>query len=1577
MSRIRGDFNFPNTLERGVAAPLDATTYVPTLANMLNHDTPAVLYKGIFVTVYNDPVEANNGTYVLKSNTGKNNIANWARVADSDTIEPLVAQQVQSFIETPVRTFVAGQDFSSLTGDQVTVTEDLIPANHRNVLVYVNGSLRQLGAHYSINQNTITFANSLSNASVSVIWFVSEEDFTNRPPSANSNLVVNLRGTRSMQIGWVSGGGFSVSGKATRYVLYYSLSQITQQNYKSARSKIINFDVMGNNGDVMSAIVSGFEPRTTYFLAITSERIDGNVVRESAISNVIQATTKSEFAPVPNSTLLPVLPYNIIDWHRRFNRNPTTNAWHNTSKNAFDGDIVIDSLGNPSSDSSIGGFFQASSTGFRPWSNFRPLRLVADLAEPCRVDRVYLHIGGLMNDITLHVSLDGWNWSQFATIDTVPWGDRNRFLRFDVPTSMREARYVMVMHQPGTINEVVIMGSRLSDSMPSGTKLLSQSRQLPINEAFASNVFLNDWIEDWMKFGAINRIYSNWSWYIPQATAFSPFMRLTPEDAALVPDGQGVPITYLFEGNRVHGNTDARLTLVKQLNAQYYGITETVAFLCVKSLIPALRLPLDGFDPNDPNLNFTPSSSSSWKAQDTAMYPDYADTTDPMTYRFAAQCCFVFAARYGRTTGHPVELLRVDSAETPNQGMDLVKYFQFWNEPNLTWEGERGFTNPFEFAAWMSACYDGHMGQLGPGMGMKAGDPTMLFVMPGLTGLYPDYMRGAMLWWDYHRGPGNYPIDVLSFHYYHNTVGGQGISEGRAGLTPDMPSPNGEFFDNMLPISRELRDRWFPGKEWWLSETGYDEGFRSLQAARIGDSVDNYPRPIGTLKGEWILKSMFHALGAGCQKIDHYMYRNGAPLAELNANGFTNTYQSSGYVDITPDGPGRGLQPNPADFYPKLDSYFIIRAAMNALDGLKMSHRIQFRDLVEVDGVVVLDPQDPLHDKIIAYAFTPAGPGTQTPCISIWLATTDDSETTVEMSVNEAFVDVVSIRNVAAQQVETGQLNVLTSQADASRGTQFVTVPISETPTFVYTTNIRQRPIQPAYLKALPSSDSSIRLYWDDFNPEHYQTRVFRLDPVSNEFELIFDGDAQNSRYDAVGLQAETSYTFVIQFYDITTNRESLFSNSVTVRTNRLIVAPTNLQQLSISFDRITLQWDYPVEEEVNITGFRIERSLQPTEGYSIIATVGPDARTHTNIGLLENTTYFYRIQAISASGASPRTGAVGITTSEALLTPPVVNRAETDYFGNYVYLGFNIPVAQSANSASSFTVFDGTQFLTVEQTSVDQVGTRLRLKLAQPVASNAVIVVGYDGSGFVTSLLDVPLEPFSNRPVLNNVENSALIGSRIGINITNSTNVLHEGTGWNNIVSPPTDQSVYVGSVIDMITGDPTEYAFMMPLFTSTQRRNIIAIVNEQTRDFSSTDLSVFPLEAKKALMNFNSTAPTNSRMVCAFLNLRNDRLYRIDVFSSRGSDATPRETTFVLNENESTLQTLDVSNNADTIITFNGVTAATPPFQFSGDPTLYPLANMPKATVTLNIVGDRNGSGVNALIMTEIIDPNFSEVV
>ena len=1473
------------------------------------------------------------------------------------------------------------QHFETHEGDFLLITDGLLPENKNNIFVYIDGVLTN---DFVFTENSITLATPLTNQNVFVKWYGSLESFTDRPPSPNTNLSVGLTGTKSVQLSWNSGGGFGTDGKPDRYILYYSQTPLTQSNFRNFAFKVITFEVSGSFNDTMSAVVSGFEPNIPYYFAITSEKVDGSITRESLISNVVFGRTKSEFVPVPNSTLLPVLPYNIIDWHRRYNRDPETNTFIDKATAAFDGDIVLDSLGEPSSDSKTNAQFRSSSTGYRTWTNYRPLRLVADLGEMCRVDKVYLHFGGLAQDLSINVSVDGWNWTEVAFVETVPFGDRNKFLRYDVPMNSREARYVMLLHNPMSLNEMVIMGSRLSDNLPSGTKLLSETPQRPIYEAFASNVFLNDVIPDWMKFGATHRIYSNWSWYLPNGNSASaginvitnPNVRLTPEDAAETLNGQ--PIMYLFEGNRIHGNTDNHLALVKQLQNEYYGITECETFLGVKSLPPFLRLPLDGFDPADPNLNFEPPSSSSWKAQDTAMYPDFSDTTDPMTYRFAAQCCFVFCARYGRTTGHPEHLLRLHPNETPKQGLDLVKYFQFWNEPNLTWEGERGYTNPFEFAAWMSACYDGHKGALGEGMGVKAADPTMKFVMPGLTGLYPDYIRGAMLWWDYHRGVGDYPIDVLSFHYYHNTVGGQGISEGRAGLTPDMPSPNGEFFDNMLPISRELRDRWFAGKEWWLSETGYDEGEKSLQAARIGDSVDNYPRPIGTLKGEWILKSMFHALGAGCQKIDHYMYRNGAPLKELNANNFTNTYQSSGYVDLTPMGAGQGWRPNPMQYYPKLDSYFIIKASMNALHNLKMSHRVSFREIEDVPDIIIKDPLEPLHDKIIAYGFDDAKSSGATSCLSLWLATTDDSETTVKINVgSQDEVEVISIREAANLQSEVGISTFYNSVLE--NGIKTIEIPLTETPIFVKTNNIGKSSLITPFLKGIASSNSSIRLFWEDFNPDMVDVRVFQYNNTTEEYDLIFEGDTPNSRYDVVGLADETEYQFVIQLKDPLSTRESLFSNTLRLRTNPVIVPPQNFRQSNISFDRVTLAWDYDEVNQNNISGFRIERSLEPTSGYQLIASVGANQRQFTNIGLNEQTTYYYKIQAFSTFGTSIKSGAVAVTTSEALLTPPQIDRAATDYFGNFIYIGFDVPVTQTANSASAFTVFDGTNLIQVSNTSIDQSGARLRLHLDSKPDENGSIVVGYDGQGFINSTLGVPAAVFSNYSVVNNINAESLIGNRIGVNLTTQDFTTppnaNSGEFWNDIIPTSTSQSFYLEAAVDLDTNSETDYGFMIPFFSTTQRRNIIGAINSQTRDFSNTDNSVFPEFVKKTTMNFNATAPTTARMVFAFLNLKFDRIYKIEVFGSRATDSVERNVKFILNEGLDSEQILNTGNNGEDFLTFNNIIASNPDFLFADDTSVVPLAQFPKAVITCNLGTPRENSGINGLILTEINDINFNE--
>jgi hypothetical protein len=71
--------------------------------------------------------------------------------------------------------------------------------------------------------------------------------------------------------------------------------------------------------------------------------------------------------------------------------------------------------------------------------------------------------------------------------------------------------------------------------------------------------------------------------------------------------------------------------------------------------------------------------------------------------------------------------------------------------------------------------------------------------------------------------------------------------------------------------------------------------------------------------------------------------------------------------------------------------------------------------------------------------------------------------------------------------------------------------------------------------------------------------------------------------------------------------------------------APSNLSASAISSAQIDLGW---TDNSKNETGFKIERSLNGTDGWEQIAQVGADVTVYSDLGLDPDTTYYYRIRA-------------------------------------------------------------------------------------------------------------------------------------------------------------------------------------------------------------------------------------------------------------------------------------------------------------------------------------------------------------
>ena len=213
--------------------------------------------------------------------------------------------------------------------------------------------------------------------------------------------------------------------------------------------------------------------------------------------------------------------------------------------------------------------------------------------------------------------------------------------------------------------------------------------------------------------------------------------------------------------------------------------------------------------------------------------PYGSDLTDPNNYLKIAKYSFQIAARYGRNT-HIDESLRRSkvkytggiiepwqNADAAVWGLGYVTYMSPGNENDKDWEGtNRHYTQkPAEIAAMMSACYDGHKGTMGAGVGIKNADPTMIVLPPAfVTARDDNFMRMMMPWVIANRGykadgvTPDWPWDMIDFHNYSSdgtgqfsqTIGKSHEQSFAINEVDTMMGASGAFFNSMPMIQSEF-----------------------------------------------------------------------------------------------------------------------------------------------------------------------------------------------------------------------------------------------------------------------------------------------------------------------------------------------------------------------------------------------------------------------------------------------------------------------------------------------------------------------------------------------------------------------------------------------------------------------------------------------------------------------------------------------------------------------------------------------------------------------------------------------------
>nr|WP_121271600.1 hypothetical protein [Pedobacter schmidteae] len=272
------------------------------------------------------------------------------------------------------------------------------------------------------------------------------------------------------------------------------------------------------------------------------------------------------------------------------------------------------------------------------------------------------------------------------------------------------------------------------------------------------------------------------------------------------------------------------------------------------------------------------------------------DKGDPASYVIQARTAFQLAARYGSNKAVDPALVSVNTAlrwggDRPNTakiGLGLIKYIECDNERDKWWKGAKALQTPEEYAANLSAFYDGHKGKLGKNVGIKTADPNMMVVMGGLAHADPNFIIKMIAWCKKNRGTktdGSVDIcfDIINYHLYPNNASFNN-DVATVGVAPER-SNIASVADNFVAMSKQHANN----MPVWVTETGYDVAPATPQRAIAIGSKNQQ-----VTQADWNLRTALLYARHGIKKCIFYMLDDvdiNSPI-QYSSSGFINANQS-------------------------------------------------------------------------------------------------------------------------------------------------------------------------------------------------------------------------------------------------------------------------------------------------------------------------------------------------------------------------------------------------------------------------------------------------------------------------------------------------------------------------------------------------------------------------------------------------------------------------------------------------------------------------------------------------------------
>ncbi|TGE31863.1 cell wall-binding repeat-containing protein [Desulfosporosinus sp. Sb-LF] len=287
----------------------------------------------------------------------------------------------------------------------------------------------------------------------------------------------------------------------------------------------------------------------------------------------------------------------------------------------------------------------------------------------------------------------------------------------------------------------------------------------------------------------------------------------------------------------------------------------------------------------------------------------------------------------------------------------------------------------------------------------------------------------------------------------------------------------------------------------------------------------------------------------------------------------------------------------------------------------------------------------------------------------------------------------------------------------------------------------------PTNLIATVASSNQIYLIWD---PASYTTYydVYRSTSPNGTYTIIAVPTTPN--YTDSNLSLNTTYYYKVQA--VNSSGSSSFSSTVyatTANSNGALPAPTTLTTTVANSNQMYLTWN-PVSSAAY---YYVYRATSPSNAYTNIATI--TTTNYTDFNLSQNTTYYYKVQAVNSSGLSSFSSIAYATTANTDNTAPpdappdASSQIQSDRLAGEDMYETSAEVAESGWKTSYYAfIVSGENFsdalcsaplaqkynapllLTPKDTLNEQTKTQLlRLKVKN------VIIIG--GSGVVSSVVE------------------------------------------------------------------------------------------------------------------------------------------------------------------------------------------------------------------------------------------------